>query len=277
MHDPVAALCVLSDGFGPWIQVEGPVGIVRLPEAMDGLIDYYRRLSGEHPDWDDYRRHGAGSPGAPPPHRHLGRPRPLGLRPAGVPGSLQDDPNGLPRAEALCNRVVQPTRLRHVLRVVVAVLVAWLARRPATGWPDPAALEQALKTLSGFPPLVFAGEARALTASLGSVAAGQAFLLQAGDCAESFEAFSADVIRDKLRVILQMAVVMTYSSGVPVVKLGRIAGQYAKPRSSPTERVGDLELPAFRGHMVNDLAPTADARVPDPSASSSPTTRRRRR
>jgi 3-deoxy-7-phosphoheptulonate synthase len=131
-------------------------------------------------------------------------------------------------------------------------------------WPDAAALERALKTLGGFPPLVFAGEARALTATLGSVAAGQAFLLQAGDCAESFEAFSADAIRDKLRVILQMAVVMTYSSGVPVVKVGRIAGQYAKPRSSPTERIGDVELPAFRGHMVNDLAPTADARVPDP-------------
>jgi 3-deoxy-7-phosphoheptulonate synthase len=131
-------------------------------------------------------------------------------------------------------------------------------------WPDPAALDRVLKTLSGFPPLVFAGEARALTGTLGSVSRGEAFLLQAGDCAESFEAFSADAIRDKLRVILQMAVVMTYSSGVPVVKVGRIAGQYAKPRSSPTERVGDLELPAFRGHMVNDLAPTPDARMPDP-------------
>jgi len=143
---------------------------------------------------------------------------------------------------------------------------SWRAR-PAgqqPDWPDPAALERALKALAGFPPLVFAGEARALTRSLGSVAAGEAFLLQAGDCAESFEAFSADAIRDKLRVILQMAVVMTYSSGVPVVKVGRIAGQFAKPRSSPTERVGDLELPAFRGHMVNDLAPTPDARVPDP-------------
>ncbi len=132
-------------------------------------------------------------------------------------------------------------------------------------WPDVAALELVLKQLSTYPPLVFAGEARALTASLASVADGKAFLLQAGDCAESFEAFSADVIRDKLRLILQMAVVLTYSSGVPVVKVGRIAGQFAKPRSSATERVGELDLPSFRGHMVNDVAPTAEARVADPT------------
>jgi 3-deoxy-7-phosphoheptulonate synthase len=131
-------------------------------------------------------------------------------------------------------------------------------------WPDEAALDQALKHLSGLPPLVFAGEARALTAALAQVAAGEAFLLQAGDCAESFHEFSADTIRDKLRVILQMAVVLTYGSGVPVVKLGRIAGQFAKPRSSPTELVGGVELPSFRGHIVNDDAPTAEARVPDP-------------
>src|ERR671917_2543127 len=136
------------------------------------------------------------------------------------------------------------------------------AQQPA--WPDDAALDGALKHLGSLPPLVFAGEARALTAQLAEVAEGKAFLLQAGDCAESFEAFSADAIRDKLRLILQMAVVMTYSSGVPVVKVGRIAGQFAKPRSAPTERIGDLELPAFRGHMVNDLAPTPDARAPDP-------------
>ncbi len=132
-------------------------------------------------------------------------------------------------------------------------------------WPDVAALELVLKQLSTYPPLVFAGEARALTASLAAVADGKAFLLQAGDCAESFEAFSADVIRDKLRLILQMAVVLTYSSGVPVVKVGRIAGQFAKPRSSATERVGELDLPSFRGHMVNDVAPTAEARVADPT------------
>jgi 3-deoxy-7-phosphoheptulonate synthase len=132
-------------------------------------------------------------------------------------------------------------------------------------WPDAHALEQSLKTLSGLPPLVFAGEARSLRASLASVSRGEAFLLQAGDCAESFHDFNADSIRDKLRVILQMAVVLTYGSGVPVVKLGRIAGQFAKPRSSPTEWVDGLELPSFRGHVVNDDAPTAEARVPDPT------------
>ena len=149
--------------------------------------------------------------------------------------------------------------------------VAWTPQswrdRPAgqqPDWPDPAALEGVLKQLSQLPPLVFAGEARLLTAALGQVADGRAFLLQAGDCAESFTDFSADSIRDKLKVILQMAVVLTYGSGVHVVKLGRIAGQFAKPRSSPTERVGDLELPSFRGHLVNDDAPTLEARVPDP-------------
>jgi 3-deoxy-7-phosphoheptulonate synthase len=131
-------------------------------------------------------------------------------------------------------------------------------------WPDAVDLEQTLKDLAGLPPLVFAGEARTLVSSLAQVAAGKAFLLQAGDCAESFAEFSADDIRDKLKVILQMAVVLTYGAGVPAVKVGRIAGQFAKPRSSPTERVGDLELPAFRGHMVNDDAPDARARVPDP-------------
>ena len=131
-------------------------------------------------------------------------------------------------------------------------------------WPDESALERVLKDLGGLPPLVFAGEARNLTAALADVADGRAFLLQAGDCAESFLDFSADSIRDKLKVILQMAVVLTYGSGVPVVKVGRIAGQFAKPRSSPTERVGDEDLPSFRGHIVHDDAPTASARVADP-------------
>ena len=131
-------------------------------------------------------------------------------------------------------------------------------------WPDPVALKVVHARLAALPPLVFAGEARALTAALSEAAAGRAFLLQAGDCAESFTEFTADSIRDKLKVILQMAVVLTYGSGVPVVKVGRIAGQFAKPRSSPTERVGDLVLDSFRGHMVNDDAPVAAARVPDP-------------
>ncbi len=132
-------------------------------------------------------------------------------------------------------------------------------------WPDPFALEQTLKALSTLPPLVFAGEARALSANLAEVAAGKAFLLQAGDCAESFADFTADVIRDKLKVILQMAVVLTYGAGVPVVKLGRIAGQFAKPRTAATEFVNGLQLPSFRGHIVNDDAPTLEARTPDPT------------
>ena len=131
-------------------------------------------------------------------------------------------------------------------------------------WPDDGALDRALKQVHAFPPLVFAGEARNLQASLAKVAAGNAFLLQAGDCAESFEEFSAVNIREKLRVILQMAVVLTYSLGVPVVKVGRIAGQFAKPRSANTERVGDDDLPVFRGHIVNGATATAAARTPDP-------------
>jgi 3-deoxy-7-phosphoheptulonate synthase len=131
-------------------------------------------------------------------------------------------------------------------------------------WPDEAELESVLKTLEGFPPLVFAGESRALQADLGRVANGQAFLLQAGDCAESFDSFSANSIRERLRVVLQMAVVLTYSAGVPVVKVGRIAGQFAKPRSSPTEVIDGVELPSFRGHIVNDIAFSAAARQADP-------------
>ena len=114
------------------------------------------------------------------------------------------------------------------------------------------------------PPLVFAGEARALTDALAEVAAGRAFLLQAGDCAESFHDTSAVTIREKLKILLQMSVVLTYAAALPVVKVGRIAGQFAKPRSAPTERVGDVDLPSFYGHIVNDDAPTAEARVPDP-------------
>ena len=131
-------------------------------------------------------------------------------------------------------------------------------------WPDSGELDRALKQISSYPPLVFAGEARSLQTMLGHVASGNAFLLQAGDCAESFEDFSAVNIREKLRVILQMAVVLTYSLGVPVVKVGRIAGQFAKPRSAPFEKIGDLQLPSFRGHIVNDSMPTEAARTPAP-------------
>jgi 3-deoxy-7-phosphoheptulonate synthase len=131
-------------------------------------------------------------------------------------------------------------------------------------WPDAEALKKAEARLAAVPPLVFAGEARHLTAQLADVANGEAFLLQAGDCAESFAEFSADAIRDKLKIILQMAVALTYAAGVPVVKVGRIAGQFAKPRSVATERVGEVELGAFRGHMVNNEAFEPEARRPDP-------------
>jgi 3-deoxy-7-phosphoheptulonate synthase len=143
---------------------------------------------------------------------------------------------------------------------------SWRSREAAQqpDWPDVGQLEAVLKELSGYPPLVFAGEARGLTAALAGVAEGRAFLLQAGDCAESFEAFSADSIRERLRVILQMAVVLAYSAGVPTVKVGRIAGQFAKPRSSGTETIDGVELPSFRGHLVNDIEFTAAARTPVP-------------
>jgi 3-deoxy-7-phosphoheptulonate synthase len=132
-------------------------------------------------------------------------------------------------------------------------------------WPDVAELERVLDDLRRLPPLVFAGEARTLKAGLARVGRGEAFLLQAGDCAEAFGDFSADSIRDKLKVILQMAVVLTYGAGLPVVKVGRIAGQFAKPRSSPSESVDGRELPSFRGHAVNDIAFDPQSRTADPT------------
>ena len=130
-------------------------------------------------------------------------------------------------------------------------------------WPDHDSLQKVLEELSALPPLVFAGEARNLTEQLAAVSRREAFMLQAGDCAESFDT-SADSIRDRLRVILQMAVILTYYTGVPVVKVGRIAGQFAKPRSSDTETVDGLELPSFRGHMVNDINFNEDSRAANP-------------
>ncbi len=131
-------------------------------------------------------------------------------------------------------------------------------------YPDSAALDAATERLRASPPLVFAGEARNLTADLARVERGEAFLLQGGDCAESFAEFHPDNIRDTFRVILQMAVVLTFASKLPVVKLGRMAGQFAKPRSAPTEVVGGVAMPSYRGDNVNDIAPTLAARAPDP-------------
>jgi 3-deoxy-7-phosphoheptulonate synthase len=131
-------------------------------------------------------------------------------------------------------------------------------------YPDSARLEGVEARLAVFPPLVFAGEARALKTQLASVASGRAFLLQGGDCAESFAEFRANNIRDTFRVLLQMAVVLTFGAACPVVKVGRMAGQFAKPRSAPTETIDSVELPSYRGDIVNGIDFTAEARAPDP-------------
>ena len=132
-------------------------------------------------------------------------------------------------------------------------------------YPDKAALAAAEAQLAVYPALVFAGEARKLKRALGAVSAGKAFLLQGGDCAESFAEFSADNIRDMFKVILQMAIVLTWGAKVPVVKVGRVAGQFAKPRSAPTETVDGVELPSYRGDIINGFDFTSEARVPDPA------------
>jgi len=131
-------------------------------------------------------------------------------------------------------------------------------------YPDAQALKDVETKLESFPPLVFAGEARNLKKRLGRVAKGEAFLLQGGDCAESFSEHHADNIRDFFRVMLQMAVVLTYAGSVPVVKVGRIAGQFAKPRSAPMEDKDGVSLPSYRGDIINGIDFTEDERVPDP-------------
>ena len=137
--------------------------------------------------------------------------------------------------------------------------------RQVPEYPDLAKLAETESKIGRFPPLVFAGEARRLKAALAQAGDGQAFVLQGGDCAESFGDFTANVIRDTFRVLLQMAVVMTFGASVPVVKLGRMAGQFAKPRSSDTETVGGETLPTYRGDIINGPEFTAEARIPDPA------------
>jgi 3-deoxy-7-phosphoheptulonate synthase len=131
-------------------------------------------------------------------------------------------------------------------------------------YPDTEKLERVLSELKNYPPLVFAGEARSLKEQLARVAKGEAFLLQGGDCAESFSEFHADNIRDTFKALMQMAVVMTYAGGVPVVKVGRLGGQFAKPRSSDTETQGDVTLDSYRGDIINGIEFSAEARTPDP-------------
>ncbi len=140
-------------------------------------------------------------------------------------------------------------------------------QKPAEQIPayaDAAALSAVEKELASFPPLVFAGEARALKKALAEVAAGRAFMLQGGDCAETFSEHGADPIRDFFRVFLQMAVVLTYAASRPVVKIGRIAGQFAKPRSSDMEIQNGVELPSYRGDIINDIGFNAKSRTPEP-------------
>lgn len=131
-------------------------------------------------------------------------------------------------------------------------------------YPDQAALEQIEKQLAGQPPLVFAGEARALRSDLAKVARGEAFLLQGGDCAESFDEFSTIHIRDFFKALMQMAVVLTFGGQKPVVKIGRVAGQFAKPRSANTEVIDGVELPSYRGDIINAIGFDEKSRVPDP-------------
>ncbi|MEO9652932.1 MAG: 3-deoxy-7-phosphoheptulonate synthase class II [Roseobacter sp.] len=131
-------------------------------------------------------------------------------------------------------------------------------------YPDQAALNEVEAQLARYPLLVFAGEARRLRKHLGAAGRGEAFLLQGGDCAESFDQFSSDAIRDTFKVMLQMAIVLTHGAKVPVIKVGRMAGQFAKPRSAPTETIDGVELPSYRGDIINKLDFTSDARIPDP-------------
>src|SRR6201746_2899281 len=131
-------------------------------------------------------------------------------------------------------------------------------------YPDAKALADVEAQLATFPPLVFAGEARNLKKALGRVAKGEAFLLQGGDCAESFAEHGANNIPDFFRLLVQMAIVLTYAGALPVVKVGRIAGQFAKPRSSPIEKIGGVELPSYRGDIINDIAFTPESRIPEP-------------
>ena len=131
-------------------------------------------------------------------------------------------------------------------------------------YTDQAALEAVESQLSRFPLLVFAGEARRLKKHLGAAGRGEAFLLQGGDCAESFDQFSSDAIRDTFKVMLQMAIVLTYGAKVPVIKVGRMAGQFAKPRSAPTETQNGVELPSYRGDIINKLDFSPEARIPNP-------------
>jgi 3-deoxy-7-phosphoheptulonate synthase len=152
------------------------------------------------------------------------------------------------------------------LEALTEGLDAWrdLTTAQQPGWPDPQVLAEVTAELASYPPLVFAGECDELKATIAAAARGEAFLLQGGDCAETFAEVNADQIRNKIKTMLQMAVVLTYGASMPVIKLGRIAGQFSKPRSKPVEVRRGVELPAYRGDAVNDYAFDPVARIPDP-------------
>jgi 3-deoxy-7-phosphoheptulonate synthase len=162
---------------------------------------------------------------------------------------------------------IHPPELRRMYGVAEAwTPTSWRSKpiKQVPEYPDKAALAAVEARLKSYPPLVFAGEARNLMAGLGQVAEGKAFLLQGGDCAESFAEFHPDNIRDTFRVLLQMAVVLTYAGSMPVVKVGRIAGQFAKPRSEDNETQNGVSLPSYRGDNINSIEFDAKGRVPDP-------------
>ena len=150
---------------------------------------------------------------------------------------------------------------------MIAGLDAWrtLPIKQQPQWADPEAVARASATLAALPPLVFAGEVDNLRTSLATAAKGEAFVLQGGDCAETFAGATADKIRNRVKTLLQMAVVLTYGASKPVVKMGRMAGQFAKPRSSDTETRGDTTLPAYRGDIVNGYDFTPESREADPA------------
>ena len=132
------------------------------------------------------------------------------------------------------------------------------------GWPDPKALQEVTKRLAALPPLIFAGEARNLKDELARASRGEAFVLQGGDCAETFSEFSADKLKNDFKIVLQMAAVLAFTSGVPTIKIGRVAGQFAKPRSNQTETVAGEVLPVYRGDMINSADTLPEARRSDP-------------
>ena len=175
------------------------------------------------------------------------------------PGEVQTVPT-----VGAADSVVDPAEKARRLAAFTADIRALPARQQPT-WPDPAATATARAELATMPPLVFAGECDQLRAHLGEVAAGRAFVLQGGDCAETFAGVTADAIRSRLKTVLQMAVVLQYAAGVPVVKVGRIAGQFTKPRSADAETRDGVTLPAFRGESVNGFAFDEDTRTPDPA------------